>query len=46
MEIELEGPFSLLTTFLAYMSKQNRIVNVKNINIEFKSLWSELETHD
>jgi type IV pilus assembly protein PilO len=38
MEIELEGPFSLLTTFLAYMSKQNRIVNVKNIDIQFKGL--------
>lgn len=38
MEIELEGPFSLLTTFLAYMSKQNRIVNVKNINIDMKDL--------
>jgi len=38
MDIELEGPFSLLTTFLAYMSKQNRIVNVKNINIDFKQM--------
>ncbi len=38
MEIELDGPFSLLTTFLAYMSKQSRIVNVKNINIEFKQM--------
>jgi Tfp pilus assembly protein PilO len=38
MDIELEGPFSLLTTFLAYMSKQNRIVNVKDIDIHFKSM--------
>jgi len=38
MDVELEGPFSLLTTFLAYMSKQNRIVNIKNVEIEFKSM--------
>ncbi|MGE3974268.1 MAG: type 4a pilus biogenesis protein PilO [Bdellovibrionales bacterium] len=38
MDVELEGPFSLLTTFLAYMSKQNRIVNIKNIEIEFKQI--------
>lgn len=37
MEIELEGPFSLLTTFLAYMSKQNRIVTIKNIAIDYKN---------
>jgi Tfp pilus assembly protein PilO len=38
MDIELEGPFSLLTTFLAYMSKQNRIVNIKNIDIVFSKI--------
>jgi type IV pilus assembly protein PilO len=38
MDVELEGPFSLLTTFLAYMSKQNRIVNIKNIEVNFKAM--------
>ncbi len=38
IDIELEGPFTLLTTFLAYMSKQNRIVNIKNISIEYKQM--------
>jgi len=38
IDVELEGPFALLTTFLAYMSKQNRIVNVKDVRIDLSKI--------
>jgi len=37
VDVELEGSFTLLTTFLSYISKQNRIINIKNIEMGMKT---------